>query len=85
MYVSPNYKSKKALKEAVAEGVEVTIFQPNNLFGTRVPTDGTVTVEGPHYPAPHSWYASVTLEGGRVVGVDGKRLRPNQKSVGLTP
>ena len=27
------------------------------------------TLEGPHYPAPHRWYASATLEDMVVVGV----------------
>ena len=68
MYVSPNFKTKKALKEAVAKGELVTIFQPGP-FGGNEPTDGTTCVEGPHYPEPHRWYGTVTLEGGRVVKV----------------
>lgn len=67
MYVSPNYKTKKALKAAVAAGEFVTIFQPGP-FGP-VPVDGQIAVEGPHYPKPHTWYASVTLEDGKVVKV----------------
>ena len=66
MYVTPNYPSKKALKEAVAAGLRVEIFQPG-LGDT--PTDGTVTVEGPHYPKPHTWYAKVTVKNGAVVKV----------------
>lgn len=69
MYVQPNYPTKKALKEAVANGMPVTVYQPNNMFGTKIPDNGTVTVEGPHYPKPHTWYAAVTLENGRVVKV----------------
>jgi hypothetical protein len=68
MYVIPNYPTKKALKEAVAAGVPVRIFQPGP-FGGNEPTDGTTAVEGPHYPKPHSWYASVTLKDGKVVKV----------------
>ena len=67
MYVHPNFKTKKALKEAVAAGKEVTVFQPG--MGT-VPTgEANVAVEGPHYPAPHSWYAQATIRDGRVVKV----------------
>ena len=66
MYTSTNFKSKKALKEAVAAGKEVTIFAPG--MGTPK-TDGTEYVEGPHYPAPHSWYAQVTMAGGKVIKV----------------
>lgn len=66
MYVSPNFPTKKAFREAVEAGKSVDLFQP--FMGT-VPTDGTVAVEGPHYPKPHTWYATVTLEGGKVVKV----------------
>lgn len=66
MYASPNFKTKKALKEAVAAGKTVTVFQPG--LGS-VPTNGTATLEGPHYPAAHSWYAQVTLKDGVVVKV----------------
>lgn len=69
MYVSPNFKTKKELKEAVAVGKTVTVFQPNNMFGTPEPTEGTVAVEGPHYPKPHSWYAQVKLSNGKVISV----------------
>ena len=68
MYVSPNFKSKAALKRALAEGKTVTIFQPGP-FGGSEPLNGVVTVEGPHYPAPHTWYGKVTLECGKVVKV----------------
>jgi hypothetical protein len=66
MYTSHNYKTKKALKEDVAAGKEVTIYAP----GLGVPkTDGWESVEGPHYPAPHTWYASVLMQGGKIVKV----------------
>lgn len=66
MYTSINFKSKKALKEAVAAGQSVTIFAPG--LGTPV-VNGTETVCGPHYPKPHSWYAQVTMKDGKVVAV----------------
>jgi len=72
MYTEPNFKSKKALKEAVAAGQTVTVFQPNDIFGNPKANpdySGTASVEGPHYPKPHSWYAQVTIEKGRVVKV----------------
>jgi len=68
MYCSTNFKSKKLLKEAVANGKAVTLWQPGP-FGGNVPTNGEVSVEGPHYPKPHSWYARVTLQDGKVVKV----------------
>jgi hypothetical protein len=66
MYVDPNFKSKKAFKEAVAAGLPVALFQPG--MGT-VPVNGTACVEGPHYPKPHTWYATVTIKDGKVVKV----------------
>ena len=59
MYVTPNFKTKKQLREAVAAGQTITAYQPGGIFPGA--TDGWVCVEGPHYPAPHSWYASVLL------------------------
>ena len=70
MYTDRNFKTKKVLKEAVAAGVHVTVYQPNaDLTGARVPENGTVTLEGPHYPVPHTWYASAILKDGIVVKV----------------
>lgn len=69
MYCSPNFKTKKALKDAIAAGKPVTVFQPNNLFGIVPPENGKVTLEGPHYPQPHRWYAQATLENGKIVKV----------------
>lgn len=69
MYTSINFKTKKALKEAVAAGQQISVYQPNNLFGTAPPKNGTAAVEGPWYPAAHSWYAQVTLENGFIIKV----------------
>lgn len=68
MYVEPNFKSKKALKEAVAAGRDVSIFQPGP-FGGNEPSNGVMSVEGPHYPEPHKWYARIEVKDGRVVKV----------------
>lgn len=68
MYTSKNFKSKKALKEAVAAGESVTIYQPGP-FGGNEPREGTVALEGPHYPEPHKWYAQATLKDGKVISV----------------
>ena len=65
-YVSPNFKSKKQLREAVAARKPVTVFSPGP-FGCA--KDGKVSVEGPHFPQPHRWYGSVIVEKGRVVKV----------------
>ena len=68
MYVTPNFKTKKALKEALATGQTVHIFQPNDLFNNPL-TDGRHTVEGPHYPEPHKWYAIVEVKDKKVIKV----------------
>lgn len=65
-YVIPNFKTKKALKEAVASGQEVTVFSPGP-FGCNI--NGTEFIEGPHYPEPHTWYAQVTVVNGAVTKV----------------
>jgi len=66
MYTERNFKSKKELKDAVAKGEKITIYAPG--FGTPK-HDGAETVCGPHYPAPHKWYAQVTMKDGVVVKV----------------
>jgi hypothetical protein len=68
-YVSPNYKTKKALKEAVASGKHVEVFQPNNVFGVTFDGEGSTAVGGPHYPEPHKWYAQVSYKNGVVTKV----------------
>ncbi len=68
VYVSPNYKTKKALKAAVEAGETVTIFQPGPFAGSE-PSRGDVAVKGPHYFRPHTWHATVTLASGRVTKV----------------
>ena len=101
MYTSINFKSKKALKEAVAarrayletlniaadcgpmtvgalvasqarSARPITVFQPNDMFGNPAGApdySGRACVEGPHYPEPHRWYATVIIENGEVVKV----------------
>ena len=65
-YTVTNFKSKKALREAVESGATIRVFQPGP-FGPDV-RDGNAAIEGPHYPAPHSWYASVNVKDGVIVG-----------------
>lgn len=69
MYVSPNFKTKKALKLAVEAGQRVTIFQPGPFGGNEPVNAARQVIEGPHYPAPHSWYAIVRVENGLVTKV----------------
>jgi hypothetical protein len=58
-YTVTNFKTKKALREAL-EVEDQGVYQPGGIF----PLDtsrGRVAVEGPHYPAAHSWYADVPV------------------------
>lgn len=71
MYTDTNFKTKKALKEAVAAhaagtGPAVTIHAPG--LGTPK-VNGREALEGPHYPKPHTWYADVDMTDGAVTKV----------------
>lgn len=68
MYTDRNFRAKKALKEAVAAGDEVTYFQPGP-FGGNEPDTGEIFLEGPYYPEPHRWYAQAWVENGLIVKV----------------
>lgn len=62
-YAEKNFKTKKALKEAVqkwksGEGEPVGAYSP----GPWPLTPGRTTIEGPHYPEPHKWGASCKIE-----------------------
>lgn len=72
MYTTINFKSKKALKEAVAAGQRVAVYQPNDMCGKADEVqhgEHKVTLEGPHYPEPHRWYAEVVVRDGAIVRV----------------
>ena len=69
VYTSTNFKTKKALKEAVAAGKEVGVYQPNDMGFNSPSSTGEVSVEGPHYPEPHRWYARVRLVNGIITRV----------------
>ena len=74
MYVDGNPKTKKALKQLVADA------QANNPVLPRGPRaispgpfpckeNGVEFFEGPHYPEPHRWYATCTAKDGVIVKV----------------
>lgn len=73
MYCTTNFKTKRELKAAVAAGKVETIYQPNDIFGiTEKIANGQIkrcSVEGPHFPEPHTWYADVDVEQGRITKV----------------
>jgi hypothetical protein len=72
MYTEINFKTKKQLKEAVIQGEEIRVYQPNDVFDSpqaKSNYSGRAAVEGPHYPEAHRWYASVEIKNGLVVKV----------------
>ena len=66
MYTHRNFRTKKALKEAVKSGEVVTYYQPGPFGGDEI-KDGTIFVEGPHFPEPHKWYGRATVKDGKVI------------------
>lgn len=42
-------------------------YNPSGMFPVR--ENGQDTIEGPHYPKPHRWYARVQVEHGVIVKV----------------
>ena len=72
-YTDKNYRTGKALKEDFAAGKVITVYQPGP-FGPTV-ADGTVCLEGPHYPEPHKWYVSASVVGGVVVAIKGVKKK----------
>lgn len=70
MYTIKNFKTKKALKEAISTGNAIGIFQPGGLDKVDYSKwSGIAYLEGPHYPEPHRWYAQATVENGNIVKV----------------
>lgn len=68
-YVNPNFTTKKQLKSALADpqaAANIMVFEPG--IG-HVPANGKVSLEGPHYPQPHTWYAEGTMKDGKLVKV----------------
>lgn len=68
MYTRFNFKTKKSLKEAVASGKRVAVYQPGP-FGSDPPQNGKVHIEGPHYPEPHRFYCQAEIKDGVIVKV----------------
>jgi len=69
-YCTIDFKTKKALREAVKTGKRCTVYQPGGIFPD--PTyPGSCSIEGPHWPKPHAWYARVVLdETGKIIKVE---------------
>ena len=58
MYTDRNFKTKKELKAAFKAGDKIRTYQIGPFGGT---SNGSVCIEGPHYPEPHRWYATATI------------------------
>lgn len=78
-YTVTNFKTKKALKEAVNnyldnhDGVKSS-FGAVRCYNPGLGPDlsnytGKICLEGPHYPKPHTWYAEAELKDGVVIKV----------------
>ena len=72
MYTDRNFKSKKALKEAVAAfnagtGPAVTYYQPGGIFPTPLTGSQRFCIEGPH--GYHTYYAECVAQDGNIIKV----------------
>jgi hypothetical protein len=67
-YTSINFRKKRELVDAVKAGRRITCFQPG-LGPDLTSYTGRVTLEGPHYPAAHTWYAEGEMVDGILVKV----------------
>jgi hypothetical protein len=65
MYTDKNYPSKKALLTDLKAGVQIHTHAPGGFHAPQL--NGTVCLEGPHYPQPHRWYATAVIKDGYVV------------------
>jgi len=69
-YTVTNYKTKKAIKDDIIKGIKIRVYQPNgDITGASTPDNGTVYLEGPHYPKPHRWYGEGTMKDGYLVKI----------------
>ena len=72
MYTKTDFRTKRELKEAIANNKVVEVYQPNDMFGNPKGAPcytGGVTLEGPHYPEPHKGYAQADVVNGSIVKV----------------
>lgn len=66
-YVSPNYKTKRDLRDAIDKGLRVGVFAIGPFF-SNIPT-GEVKVIGPNFPERKKWKANVKVDRGKIVEV----------------
>lgn len=72
VYTDINFRTKKALKEAVANwgtANKAVRCHQAGLGPDLSKFNGIVCISGPHYPQAHSWYATAVLQDGIVVKI----------------
>ena len=68
-YTVINFKTKKEVREAIKRGDKIRVYQPGPFAATADIRNGTVYLEGPHYPQPHKWYAEGTMHDGFLIRI----------------
>jgi hypothetical protein len=68
-YVAPNFKTKKALANAIARGRWIIVYHPTLKGCPPIPKNGHVKLEGPHLPEPRRWEAVGEMKAGKLVGL----------------
>lgn len=66
-YVDRDFKTKKEFKAAVESGKGFRPYNPSGMF--EVNQNGRISIEGPHYPKPHKWYADCDIKDGVITRV----------------
>ena len=66
-YCVKNYPTAKALREDFKAGTTIRVFEPG--IG-RLPEQGRVTLEGPHFPKPHRWYLGADIKNRVITKLD---------------
>lgn len=73
-YIENNPKSKAEIRRWIKDPERTVRIQANSPFPAALleaePTfSGQVTIEGPHYPKPHTWWGTAKVVDGQVVEV----------------
>ncbi len=78
MYTDRNFRTKSDLFRALYKGAKLGCYQPGGIFPEPWSNCNDpertfkVTLEGPHYPQPHRWYAKATVNyDGILIDVEG--------------
>ena len=65
-YIASNPKTKKQVKQDLKDGKRLEVYR-NTPWGKEGVNNAELSVEGPHYPRPHSWYGVAKVQNGVVV------------------